>query len=159
MLPKFLSPSFDCKSDADRQTGTMKTRSIAGAFAVLLAIMSSAITADGQTNTPAVVTHVQPKEAAELLKQGGVTVLDLRTPKEFKTGHIAGATNIDCQSDSFSTRLEKLDREKSYVIHCGSGYRSTNSIPEFENLGFKHIIHLDGGLKAWVRTKNPVVKD
>jgi len=110
------------------------------------------------TNAPATVTHVQAKEAAKLVEKGGVTVLDLRTPKEFAAAHIAGATNINCQAGDFAARLEKLDREKPYIIHCGSGRRSTNSLPQFEKLGFKHIIHLDGGLKGWEAAKNPVAK-
>ena len=110
------------------------------------------------TNATAAVTHVQAKEAAKLVEKGEVTVIDLRTSKEFAASHIAGATNIDCQADDFAARLEKLDREKSYIIHCGSGRRSTNSLPKFEKLGFKHIIHLDGGLKGWEAAKNPVEK-
>jgi rhodanese-related sulfurtransferase len=114
--------------------------------------------ADEKTNAPAAVTHIAAKEAAKLVEKGGVTVLDLRTPKEFATSHIAGATNIDCQAGDFADRLGKLDREQPYLIHCGSGRRSTNALPEFEKLGFKHIIHLDGGLKGWEAAKNPVAQ-
>jgi len=113
----------------------------------------------GQTNIPAKVTHVQALEAAKLVEKGGVTVLDLRTPKEFAASHIPGATNIDCQADSFAALLEKLDPERPYLIYCGVGRRSTNSLPQFEKLGFKHLIHLDGGLKGWESAKQPVTKD
>jgi len=136
----------------------MKTRSVLVASVLILSLFGSSARADEQTNAPATVTHVQAKEAAKLVEKGEVTVLDLRTPKEFTTSHIASATNIDCQSSDFATRLEKLDREKPYLIHCGSGRRSTNSLPEFEKLGFKHIVHLDGGLKGWEVAKNPVEK-
>ena len=73
---------------------------------------------------------------------GGVTVLDLRTPGEFVAGHIAGATNVDCRAQDFAARLEGLDRNQPYLVHCGTGRRSTNSLPEFAKLGFKQIIHL-----------------
>ena len=136
----------------------MKIQSISVAFALLLSVFGSSVRADEKANAPAVVIHVQSKEAAKMVEKGGVTVLDLRTPKEFGASHIAGATNIDCQASDFVARLEKLDREKPYLIHCGSGRRSTNSLPQFEKLGFKHVIHLDGGLKGWEAAKNPVEK-
>ena len=124
----------------------------------LVALFATFTPANAQTNTPATVTHVQATEAAKLVAQGGVTVLDLRTPKEFAAGHIAGAKNIDCQAGDFAARLEKLDRAQPYLVHCGSGRRSTNALPEFEKLSFNHIIHLDGGLKGWEAAKNPVAK-
>ena len=111
------------------------------------------------TNTSTVVTHVGADQAAQLVKRGGVIVIDLRTPEEFAAGHITGATNIDCKAEGFEKRLNALDREKTYVVHCGSGRRSTNALPIFEEKGFKQIAHLDGGLKAWSAAKQPVVKD
>jgi len=136
----------------------MNAQSILVASMLLLAGFGDCARADEKTNAPAAVMHVQSKEAAQLLASGGVTVLDLRTPKEFAAGHIAGATNIDCRAGDFAARLEKLDRENPFLVHCASGRRSTNALPEFEKLGFKHIIHLDGGLKGWEAAKNPVEK-
>ena len=136
----------------------MKITILTRLLAASLALAVSGLVAVGQTNEPATVKHVQASEAAKLIETGGVTVLDLRTPKEFTASHIPGATNIDCQADNFAGQLEKLDREKPYLIHCGAGRRSTNSLPQFEKLGFKHIIHLDGGLKAWEGAKQPVTK-
>lgn len=135
----------------------MKTKSLVCRVAGLLTLLVSLLAAVGQTNAP--VKHVQAQEAAKLVEQGKVTVLDLRTPKEFAVCHIPGATNIDCQAGDFAARLDKLDRAKPVLIHCGSGRRSTNSLPQFEKLGFKQVIHLDGGLKGWEAAKQPVVKD
>ena len=137
----------------------MRIQTLVTLLAFGLSFFNPALKANGQTNPPAKVTHVQAAEAAKLVEKGGVTVLDLRTPKEFAVSHIPGATNIDCQADNFAAQLEKLDREKPYLIHCGAGRRSTNSLPQFEKLGFKPVIHLDGGLKGWEGAKQPVTKD
>ena len=53
-----------------------------------------------------------------------VVVLDVRTPKEFKEGHIPGATNIDFTTPDFEKRIGKLDKSKTYLVHCASGGRS-----------------------------------
>src|SRR5262245_34037208 len=75
--------------------------------------------ADEKTNaTPTKVTHDDAKEAAKLVAKKGVVVLDVRTPSEFAAGHIAGATNVDFQAGDFAERLAKLDRERTYLVHC-----------------------------------------
>ena len=126
---------------------------------LLFSIFGSAANAAEGTNGPSAVIHMRPDAAAQLLAKGGVTVLDLRTPSEYATNHIAGATNLNCQAADFSTQLAKLDRDQTYLIHCASGRRTTNALPEFQKLGFKHVIHLDGGLRAWEAIKYPVTKD
>jgi len=137
----------------------MKPVSVARIFVALLALLLTLPGAFGQTNAPAAVTHLKAPEAAKLVEKGGVTVLDLRTPGEFSTTHIAGAKNLDCMAADFATQLEKLDRNQTYLIHCASGRRSTNALPQFDKLGFKHVVHLDGGLRAWEAGKNPVTKN
>ena len=108
--------------------------------------------------SPATVTHADAKEAAKLVRKNKVVVLDVRTPGEFAAGHIAGAINIDFQNGDFSERLGKLDRDKSYLVHCAVGGRSTKALPQLSKLGFKHVVHLDGGFKAWQAAGNPVEK-
>ena len=87
-----------------------------------------------------------------------VIVLDIRTPGEFKAGHIAGATNLNFNAADFARKLDHFDKEKSYLVHCASGRRSTTSLGIFKKLKFKSIIHLDGGIKAWEKAGNPVEK-
>jgi phage shock protein E len=49
------------------------------------------------------ITHVVARQAAALPSRPDVIVLDLRTPKEFAGGHIAGAKLVDFQSPNFAT--------------------------------------------------------
>ncbi len=110
------------------------------------------------------VKHVDAAGAKKLLddaaakKDGKVVVLDVRTPEEYKAGHIAGATNIDFKAADFADKAGKLDKDKTYVVHCQSGRRSTASLETFKKLGFKNIIHLDGGFAGWEKAQQPVEK-
>ena len=67
------------------------------------------------------VTHVDPKGAAKFLAEKDEkkkpVVLDIRTPEEFKGGHLEGARNVDFMADDFSEKLAKLDRDKPYVVY------------------------------------------
>ena len=93
---------------------------------------------------------IDAEAAGKLIKkQRPPVVLDIRTPEEFAAGHIEGAVNIDFKADSFKAELEKLDRDKEYLLHCRSGGRSGMSKETFTELGFKAIYHLDGGMIAW----------
>src|SRR5205085_12463052 len=94
-----------------------------------------------------IVHHVDPQEAQKLITKKQVIVLDIRTPGEFKTGRIAGARNMDFQAADFEQQLERLDKSKSYLVHCASGGRSTHSLLLFKKHEFQSVYHLDGGIK------------
>ena len=104
------------------------------------------------------VRHVDPAGAEKLIQEKKVIVLDIRTPEEFKEGHIAGATNLNFYAADFARKLDQLDKERTYLLHCASGRRSTTSLGTFKKLKFKSIIHLDGGFKAWQKAGKPLEK-
>ena len=103
--------------------------------------------------------NMTPQEAVALLKtQPAVVVLDVRTPGEFQSGHLTNAVNIDFRSPDFARQLARLDKSKTYLVHCAVGGRSTRSLPKLDSLGIKNVIHLDGGMDAWQKASLPVVK-
>jgi len=105
-----------------------------------------------------VIRHADAAAAQKLLADGKVTVLDIRTPQEFAAGHIAGAKLVDFNSPDFKTRLSELDRSQPYLLHCASGRRSTKALETVQTLGFKEVIHLDGGFNAWKAGGQPVAR-
>jgi len=78
-----------------------------------------------------------------------LVVLDIRTPEEFASGHLANAINIDYYADDFESKLAELDLEVPYVMYCNSGNRSSNALPVMDSLGFAEVYELDGGIQAW----------
>jgi len=124
---------------------------------ILLSISPGAY-ADGSDPAPGAVKHVNPNQAQKLIADKKVIVLDIRTPSEFKNAHIAGATNIDFLARDFEQRISLLDTNKSYLVHCASGGRSTHSLPVLKKHQFELLYHLDGGIKAWEKEGLPVEK-
>lgn len=112
----------------------------------------------------AAVKHVEAPEAAKLLAEAAkspaksIAVIDVRTPEEFAEGHLKGAQNVDIASPDFAKNLAKLDPSKTYLVHCAAGGRSTRSLSVLDKLGFKSIIHLDGGLNSWKKAGLPLEK-
>lgn len=104
------------------------------------------------------VQHVKAAQAQKLVAGRKVVVLDVRTPGEFHAVRIAGARNIDFRSPDFERKLAALDKEQTYLLHCATGNRSVQALPVFKKLGFKSVVHLDGGIKDWEKAGLPVDK-
>ncbi len=86
-------------------------------------------------------------------------IIDVRTPDEFNAGHISNSQMIDYYADDFLTRLNELDKNKTYLIYCRSGNRSGKTIPIMKKLGFKKVYNMLGGVKSWVSYPLPLVQD
>jgi rhodanese-related sulfurtransferase len=86
-----------------------------------------------------------------------VVTLDIRTPKEYRQGHIQGAQLIDFYASDFEDQLKRLDRNRTYLIYCRSGNRSAKSLEIFAKLGFRQAYHLDSGLIGWVQANFSLV--
>ena len=98
-------------------------------------------------------------EAAKLVaRDTNVVVLDVRTPDEFKAGHIKGATNINFRDKEFADKIAKLDKSKTYVIHCAAGGRSGNACQQIKTMDFKNMLHMNEGFNAWTKAGKPVEK-
>ena len=78
-----------------------------------------------------------------------IVVLDVRTPEEYKEGHIRDAKLVDFKADDFEEKLDELDKSETYLVHCRSGRRSTEALAVLKKLGFRSVYHLDGGFLAW----------
>ncbi|MEI7664047.1 MAG: rhodanese-like domain-containing protein [Bacteroidota bacterium] len=108
-----------------------------------------------------VVQDVSPAEAfkmtGEKTSNPAITIIDVRTAEEFSSGHIAGAINIDFQSDEFEANIGKLDKNRSYLVYCHSGHRSSGAASMMKKMGFKSIKNLGGGIARWTDENLPVV--
>ena len=104
-------------------------------------------------------TH-EPLEALQfsemITNDKHAVVLDVRTPEEYKAGHIPGAENMDYYQDSFEVNLDKLDKEKSYFVYCTVGGRSSSVANLMHQKGFKHVHDLLGGIDAWETNGLPI---
>lgn len=74
-------------------------------------------------------------QAREWVSQGA-TLLDVRTPEEFSSGHLDGALNIPVQE--LASRLGELPRTpKNIVVYCRSGGRSSSAAALLRQRGYE----------------------
>jgi len=105
------------------------------------------------------VKHVLAKDAPALIEQVKPTVLDVRTAREFQSGHLAGARNQDVNAAGFEEAVAALDRDQPILLHCQAGGRSRKALAVFQKLGFRNLIHLDDGFAAWEEAGLPVTRE
>ena len=81
--------------------------------------------------------------------QSGVTLLDVRTPEEYSTGHIESSMNVDFKNPSFEENILMFDKSKTYAVYCASGVRSGKAAELMREKGFTSVYTLEGGIKTW----------
>ena len=139
----------------------MKKKSVV--FTILIVVICLAFVLTSQSDPDGKhITAVSAKEAADLIAKydqaGEFVILDIRTPGEFKSGHLANSVLIDFYSPTFAEQLSRLDKEKTYLIYCRSGNRSSNSLDIFKKLKFQKVYHMASGIRAWHSEGFPIVK-
>lgn len=123
-------------------------------FSLLLA--ASLHAADAKTDKK--YKNVNADQFDKLRADKKNVVLDVRTPEEFAEGHIPGAINIDFNADDFDQKISKLDKDKTYLVHCAAGGRSARACGKLGKMDFKSLYNLEGGMGAWEKAGKPVEK-
>ena len=95
------------------------------------------------------VINLKVNEFAQKITDPAVVILDVRTPAEFASGHIAGAVNVDFESGSFDQDIQKLENSKTYAVYCRSGNRSGQATSIMAKNGFSSVFNLNGGVIDW----------
>lgn len=97
--------------------------------------------------------NIDPWKCQELIEKNkdnpDFIILDVRGPGEHAQGHVKDSILIELQSPDFKTRLEELDKDKTYLIYCRSGMRSTKAAKIMEDMDFSNIYTMKGGFKNW----------
>ena len=92
------------------------------------------------------VKTVGVEEFAEIMAQADVRLIDVRTPKEYAEGHLAGAEIIDVKAADFAERIKNI--KGVVAVYCRSGKRSLMAAEQLAKQGCT-VYNLDGGILAW----------
>ncbi len=79
--------------------------------------------------------------------EGDYVLLDVRQPGEYAQEHLPGAILIPLPQ--LADSLEELDSAKPIIVYCAVGGRSRMATQLLTNLGFRNVVHLQGGIQAW----------
>lgn len=136
-----------------------------GRLLIVLAQITSGLLIGGCADvaeSTLIIEDVTPQEAFDLIQinqdNPDFIIVDIRTPEEFDDGHIQDAVLIDFRADSFETEMDKLDKDRAYLIYCRTGNRTSQSFEILTKLRFTKVYHLADGITGWLADGFTVLK-
>ncbi|MEO8226911.1 MAG: rhodanese-like domain-containing protein [Gemmatimonadota bacterium] len=94
-------------------------------------------------------------DLAERMRTGDVAVVDVRSPTEYSTDRLGGATNVPL--GQLVERIDSIPRDRLVVVQCQSGGRSSIGASVLAEKGFENVADLVGGINAWKAAGYPVL--
>lgn len=78
-----------------------------------------------------------------------VLILDVRTPSEFKYGHISRAKNIPINELGYKINTISSYKDEEVIVYCASGMRSSTASKILSKNGFSKIYNLSRGMASY----------
>ena len=129
---------------------------------VPLLLISGCINQENIGPQTQIIEDVTLEEAFALMEDNrynqNFVIIDVRTPEEYASGRIEKAINLDYYSETFADELDKLDKDKTYLIYCRSANRSGKALDMMAELGFAEVYNMLGGMVRWEAVGLPTVK-
>lgn len=105
------------------------------------------------------MTSISMKELFKALEslQPSELVLDVRTPEEYREGHIPGAKNIPF--DEVGQHQAEIGKYQKIYIHCQAGKRAQIAYQSLEKAGVQNLIVVpNSGMGEWIQLGYPTKK-
>ncbi len=101
-------------------------------------------------------TRVSSPEAAEMLKAGNATVIDVRNPDEYAEGHVSGAQWLPV--DDVIARFDELPTEGPLLFICMVGARSGLGAEYAAAMGAgeDRLFNIEDGTPGWIQAGLPI---
>ncbi|MCY0880528.1 MAG: rhodanese-like domain-containing protein [Firmicutes bacterium] len=96
---------------------------------------------------PASLHDLTPEALQSWINQEHVPLIDVRTAKEFRDGHIQGARSLPLGQEEHALQLYAPDQP--VILICKTGHRSQAAARTLIDHGFKQVYHLKGGMDQW----------
>ena len=94
--------------------------------------------------------NLELQEWQKHLSDDNTVILDVRTPEENEESKIPNSILLNIQeTDHFAEKVKEFDKDKKYMVYCRSGRRSESACKLMEELGFKDLHNLKGGIIEW----------
>jgi rhodanese-related sulfurtransferase len=102
------------------------------------------------------IRQTDVNEVNEKLNRGDRFVLiDVREESEYARGHLPGAVHLSKGLIERDIEAWIPDHNTPIVLYCGGGYRSALSADNIQKMGYKDVLSMDGGWRAWTEAGLP----
>ena len=87
------------------------------------------------------------KGVQEYRKTNGAILVDVRTPQEYREGHIPGSKNVPLQTID-KIRSVADNKDTALFVYCYSGGRSRQAVSYLQYMGYTNVNNI-GGIAAY----------
>ena len=84
--------------------------------------------------------------------------VDVREDQEFAVDHAAGARHLGRGILERDIETEIPDHDTDIVLYCGGGFRSALAAESLGKMGYRNVVSMDGGIRAWRDAGYPIAK-
>lgn len=91
---------------------------------------------------------ITAEEAKQMMDEGGVTVVDVRTEAEYKEGHIPGAVLVPNETIGSEPPEALPELDAVLLVHCRTGVRSKQAADKLVEMGYTQVYDF-GGIRDW----------
>jgi rhodanese-related sulfurtransferase len=109
------------------------------------------------------IENLSVEEAAAEVERGDALLVDIRDSSErAESGSIEGALHaqrgmLEFLADPESAyHRDEFEPDRRIILHCASGGRSALAAATLQDMGYRRVAHMDGGLNAWKEAGKPV---
>lgn len=86
-------------------------------------------------------------------------LVDVREESEWAAGHLPKAVHLGKGIIERDIEQAIPDTNAEVIVYCGGGFRSALTAESLMKMGYRNVISMDGGFRAWHEAGYPVVKD
>jgi rhodanese-related sulfurtransferase len=105
------------------------------------------------------VRETNADEVKSRLDRGDKFILvDVREESEFAKDHLPGAIHLGKGVIERDIEEKVPDLNAFLVLYCGGGYRSALAADNLQKMGYKNVLSMDGGIRAWREKGFPLTK-
>lgn len=101
------------------------------------------------SNTPEAYHRIDAREAKRMIDEEDVVIVDVRSPEEYASGHIAGALLVPVDTIGGKQPSVLPDLGARLVVYCRSGHRSRIAALELAAMGYSAVYDVAGGVLRW----------
>jgi rhodanese-related sulfurtransferase len=108
------------------------------------------------------IENLTPAQVAAELEDSFVLLVDVREPAETEYGGIPGAVRVprgmlEFHADHGSPyHVEGFEPGRRVILYCSAGSRSALAVRSLQEIGYRDVAHLDGGINAWIAEGRPM---
>jgi rhodanese-related sulfurtransferase len=93
---------------------------------------------------------------AMLARREHHVLVDVREDHEWERGRLPGAMHLGRGILERDIESHFAGRDAPLVLYCGGGFRSVLAADSLQRMGYRDVVSLAGGIRAWEKAGLPI---